>query len=216
MIGRWKKDLYPKSIQDYLNAFKQKRKLDLQEQRFVVFDTETTGFDLKKDRVLSIGAVAINGNKIHLKDSFECFLQQSVFNSGTVEIHGIRKNGSQNKLEEKEAIAAFLKYISNAVLVGHHVGFDIAMINAALSRLKYPKLKNKALDTGVLIAKLPNADRQGVPPTLDDLATRFKVPLNDRHTAQGDAYITALVFVKMLRSLQKLRPVSISDLFLNP
>ena len=93
-----------------------------------------------------------------------------------------------------------MKYIENAVLVAHHAAFDVAMINAALSRLDLPKLKNRVLDTGHLFQKT-KIDTSKTHFGLDELSNLFKIPLHDRHTASGDAYITALLFLKLISKL---------------
>ena len=77
---------------NYASCFEEKLPEKISEIRFVVFDTETTGFDKKKDRILSIGAVRIENKSIEISDNFEVFLEQSVFNPETVKIHGIIQN----------------------------------------------------------------------------------------------------------------------------
>jgi DNA polymerase-3 subunit epsilon len=67
------------------------------EKRVVVFDTETTGLDFRTDVILSIGAVGIVGNTISVKDSLELFMIQTVFKRETVPIHGILKQGKEEK-----------------------------------------------------------------------------------------------------------------------
>lgn len=78
-----------------LNIFKSKSKkndIPIEQVKFVVFDTETTGFNFASDRILSIGAVTILGNQIELKNSFEVFLKQEKSSPESILIHGIIKN----------------------------------------------------------------------------------------------------------------------------
>ena len=128
-----------------------------------------------------------------------------------MKIHGLLKEGHFSKVEEKEALIQFLDYIKNAVLVAHHATFDIAMINNALSRQNLPKLKNKVLDTGQLFQKI-ELDNSKLHFSLDELANRYTVPLHDRHTASGDAYITALLFLKIVTHLNKHQNMRLKDL----
>ena len=143
----------------------------------------------------------------------ECYVVQEVFNSETVKIHGLLKEGALNKITEEEATRQFLAYVQDAVLVAHHAGFDVAMINGALKRQGLPKLKNKVIDTGYLFQKT-ELDTRAQHFGLDALAKRFSIPLHDRHTASGDAYITALLFLKILSVLSKnrSRPLPLDDL----
>ncbi|HEA30014.1 MAG TPA: 3'-5' exonuclease [Leeuwenhoekiella sp.] len=192
----------PSFYKAYAESFQSKKikNMPLEALRFVVFDTETTGLDVRNDRMLSIGAVGIAGNTIHVKDTYEFFIHQDKFKAETVPVHGILKKGKYKQISEEEAVKGFLKFIGSSVLVGHHVGFDIAMINYALKRLGAPKLKNKALDTGVLYKKtihqvnILNRDKQY---SLDELCADLNIDRADRHKAAGDAFITALAFLKI-------------------
>lgn len=202
--------------QNYASSFEEKLPEKISEVRFVVFDTETTGFDFNEDRILSIGAVRIENKCIEISDNFEVFLEQSKFNPETVKIHGIIQNEKFDKIPEIDALKKFLSYIQNSVLVAHHAGFDIKMVNRALSRHGLPKLKNKVLDTAVLYKKTRIVtnfiDRDKVY-SLDEIAEAYNIELIDRHTASGDAYITALIFMKLLSKLRKGKDASLKDIY---
>lgn len=213
MISWFKNKYYPSFFKNYQNRFKEKQPKTINETRFVVFDTETTGLDTNKDRILSIGAVAIKNNSIEISDSFEIYIKQDEFKVETVEIHGLLKEGNLDKDLEEKAIEYFLNYIRNAVLVAHHAAFDIEMINNSLKRLNLPKLKNKSIDTGILYKKLEGKKDNHF--NLDVLCEEFNIPKHDRHTASGDAFITALLFLKIISKLKQEREVHYSDLFRN-
>jgi len=211
MISWFKYKNYPLFWKQYSIKFKQKQPKSIENTRFVVFDTETTGLDILNDRVLSIGAIGIFNNIIDVADSFEIYVKQDAFKAETVEIHGILKEGKLTKLSETEAMAHFIAYIGNSVLVAHHTAFDIEMINAALKRLDLPKLKNKTIDTGILYKKLEGKKDSHF--NLDVLCEEFNIPKHDRHTAAGDAFITGLLFLKIIATLKKQRNLHYSDLF---
>jgi DNA polymerase-3 subunit epsilon len=99
--------------------------------------------------------------------------------------------------------------------VAHHAGFDIGMINSALKRLGLPKLKNTPLDTGVLYKKTLLKSYLVQPKehySLDELAEKFLISKKDRHTALGDAYITALAFLKILVKIKEKKELSLRNL----
>jgi DNA polymerase-3 subunit epsilon len=192
---------YPEFYTNYANSFQQNRQ-DLNQTRFVVFDTETTGLNPKTDRILSIGTIAIEAFQIDVSDHLECYVKQDLFNIETVEIHGLLKEGHIRKVEENEAIKLFLKHIENAVLVAHHITFDIAMINEALKRMDLPKLKNKVIDTGQLYKKTKYI-KENKHYSLDELCEVFNIKMHDRHTASGDAFLTAVLFLKLTALLRK-------------
>lgn len=169
-------------------------------KRYVAFDCETTGLDIKNDRILSIGAIAISDNKIEVGTVLNIFVQQDVFKAESVPIHGILKEGNLDKIVEAEAVIQFLDFIKNATLIGHNIAFDIEMINRALDRLDLGKLKNNYMDTDKMNQKLrhfPDDEHT----SLDELCDYYKIKKSDRHTATGDAYITALLFLKLKKKL---------------
>ncbi len=215
MFDFFRKFKSPTATPDYwaaylaANAGKRDKRTPLEELRFVVFDTETTGLDVRKDRILSIGAVCVQHNQIDLSKGFECFVRQArVGTAESVTIHGILNHSVEAGIKEPTALEQFISYIGDAILVGQHVGFDVAILEAALQRY-YPglKLKNQTLDTAALAIRL---EKQRNPylvvnPTeysLDALCSRLNISLSDRHTAAGDAYITAVLLVKLLSRLK--------------
>jgi DNA polymerase-3 subunit epsilon len=184
--------------------------------RFVVLDTETTGFDYENDRILCIGAIVLQNNTISIQDSFEVFIEQEHYNQATAKIHGILKDFVFDRPRELEALEQFLVFLGDSIIIAHHTKFDVTMINKALERNGLPELKNRTLDTAILYKKtlinsylLERKDHY----TLDDLADKFDISKKDRHTALGDAYITAIAFLKILKKLKEKGDVTWKRLF---
>src|SRR5690606_3307564 len=144
-----KGNTYPDFWKAYLSHFESPLPSNLEALRFVVLDTETTGFDYKKDRMLCIGAVSVQNQSLSISSTFEVYIKQVHFNPETVAIHGILKDEKREQLTELDALKQFLVYVENAIIVAHHAVFDITMINKALKRHQLPPLQNKILDTGV-------------------------------------------------------------------
>jgi len=185
---------YPQFWKDYLGKFENKSR------RFVAFSTETTGLDPEKDVLLSIGAVAVENNTIVVKDSFEALIFQEKFTPEVALKTGVLKGIPDEKHSESEAIEAFVTYLGNAILVGHRIHFDIALINSALERLHCGKLKNEALDIEVMFKKwkqIPEEKQY----SLDELSASFKISKSERHTASGDAFIISLLFQRLKQRL---------------
>ena len=183
--------------------------------RYVSFDTETTGLNPKKDKILSIGAVAVKNWDIDIKDRFECLLNQSyTATADAIEVHGLLTKNNTNQVEEQHALQSFVHYLGNAVLIGHNVSFDVSIINHALFKYWGVKLKNKCIDTMYLANRLYPANHIMRPGdlTLDKLGGDYKITLSDRHTASGDSFITALLFLKMSYQLQKRGCTQLKDL----
>ncbi|MGN7809296.1 3'-5' exonuclease [Flavobacterium sp. 22076] len=192
--------------------------ITIEETRFVVLDTETTGFDYEKDRILCIGALALQNGVISVQDSFEIYLHQDHYDKSTAQIHGILKDLLVKRPTELEALQQFLDFLGDSIIIAHHTIFDVTMINKALERNGLPQLTNKTLDTAYLYKKtliqshlFERKDHY----TLDDLADKFDISKKDRHTALGDAYITAIAFLKIVKKLREKKAVSLNQLFKN-
>lgn len=171
--------------------------------RFVVLDCETTGLDARKDRLISIGAVAVRSGDIVLEDSFEALLKID-YNLSAVTVHGITRDESRGGLDEGEALRDFIDYLGDGVIVGHHILHDVTSLNVALERNFELTLENRWLDTMDLALHLEQAGAFGAEKafegfSLDALCSFFEVTPHDRHTATGDALLTAVVFLKLLR-----------------
>lgn len=171
--------------------------------RFVVLDSETTGLDPRKDRIITIGAVVVQDHEIRLDDSFDALIKVDV-NTSAVTVHGITREESSRGLEEPEAIEQFLAYLKDGVIVGHHIAHDVTCFNVAYERHFGFEMRNLSLDTMALTLHL---ERDGAFAgeeafsqfSLDALCERFGVVPHDRHTAPGDAFLTAQVFLRLLR-----------------
>ncbi|MFV8375894.1 PolC-type DNA polymerase III [Flavobacterium sp. GSP11] len=188
----WLKNLnkeYPEFWKTYLAKF------DKKSTRFVVLSTETSGLNPVKDVILSIGSFAVVDNSILIGDSFETVLLQYKFLHDNGLSNEFIVESKMKKLGEAEAIQTLIEYIGNAVLVGHHIDFDVEMINAALERLDCGRLKNEALDVDVMHRKLNDINDKQF--SLDELCTAYNIPKSDRNSSAEDAYKTALLFLKL-------------------
>ncbi len=190
--------------------------ITIEETRFVVLDTETTGFDYDNDRILCIGALVLQNGIISIQNSFEVYVQQDHYDKSTAQIHGILKDFVLKRPSELEALQQFLVYLEDSVIIAHHTIFDVTMINRALERNGLPQLTNPKLDTAILYKKtlikshlFERKDHY----TLDDLADKFDISKKDRHTALGDAYITAIAFLKIVKKLKEKRETNLNSLF---
>src|SRR3954454_8325627 len=175
----------------------------LEQVRFVVLDTETTGLDPRRDRVITIGAVAVQGGEILLEDSFEVMLKLH-YNRSSVTVHGITRDETLGGMDEPQAVALFLNYLKDGVIVGHHIGQDIEALGAGSERQFGFRLRNRSLDTMDLTLHLNDTGAFAVSRlaegfSLDSLCETFGIKAHDRHTAGGDAFLTAKIFLRLLR-----------------
>jgi len=220
------KNFLKESITRLFNFFKiSEKSIDetllntVESTRFVVLDTETTGFDYDNDRILCIGAVVLQNSVISIPDSFEIYIHQEHYDKNSAQIHGILKDWVMDKPSELEALHQFLAFLGDSIIVAHHTMFDVTMINRALERNGLPHLTNKMLDTAFLYKRtliISNLLERKEKYALDDLADKFDISKKDRHTAMGDAYITAIAFLKIVKKLKNLKgktEFTLKDLF---
>jgi DNA polymerase-3 subunit epsilon len=162
--------------------------------RFVVLDSETTGLNPRVDRLITVGAVAVRNSEILVEDSFDALIKVD-WNTDAVTVHGVTRDQSVRGVDETVALERFLDYLKDGV---------IDTIDTALERHWGVRLMNRSLDTMDLTLHLERDGAfAGRPPirqfTLDGLCAMFGVIPHDRHTASGDAFITAQVFLRLER-----------------
>ncbi|MES2573665.1 MAG: 3'-5' exonuclease [Bacteroidota bacterium] len=185
---------YPEFWKIYLSKF------DKKSDRFVVLSTETSGLSLQKDVILSISAFGVIDNSIHITDSFETVISQYKFFHDNGISNEFTVESKMKKMGEPEAIQALVEFIGNAVLVGHHIDFDVEMINEALEKLDCGRLKNEALDIDIMYRKLTDINNKQF--SLEELCEIYKIPVSDRNSSSEDAYKIALLFLKLKSRLK--------------
>lgn len=207
-------DSWPDALREYAASRPRvAKRTALDDVRFVVFDSETTGLDLAKNRLLSIAGVAMKGPEVQLGDTFEAMVSQpDVGGADAAVIHGLVSNDLVGGLPEDEAAARFLAYCGDAVLVAHHAAFDMHMLKKAITAYRGVKVRNPVVDTAQLAKRVENgpltssqargADQRKAY-QLDSLVRRYGIEVPERHTAAGDALATALLFQILLRKAER-------------
>ncbi len=180
---------YPEFWKLYLAKFETKS------ARYVILNTETSGFNPKKDVVLSIGGIGMINDVIKIGDNFEVVIMQYKYLHDQGLSNESIIDSKLTKLAEPQAIQALVDFIGNAVLVGHRIHFEIEMINEALEKMGCGKLKNEALDIEIMHQKLLDSTSKAFP--LDVLIKTYKLPQNENSTVSDDAYAIALLFLKL-------------------
>lgn len=169
----------------------------LRDLTFVVFDSETTGLDRKKDDVVQLGAVRIVNGRVIASETFE-----TLVNPGrpipiqSTKVHGISDAMVADAPMFPDARKRFKTYVENAVLVAHNAPFDMAFLNR-----DGVIFDNPVMDTVHISAIVFGGSAVH---TLDALCDRLEVGIPDglRHTALGDAMATAHAFAAMLPILE--------------
>jgi len=171
-----------------------------EDDEYIVFDTETTGLNPKKDEILSIGAVKIKDNKILTSQTFEVYLKNTKeISSKSIEIHQIRPCDLQNATDVEEGIKDFLKFIGSRPLIGYYLEFDVAMINKYIKPMLGITLPNRMIEVSEIyfdktIALIPQGN---IDLRFDTILQKCGVPDMGAHNAVNDAIMTAMIFLKL-------------------
>ena len=202
----------------HLNQQRHKASTPIKALRFVVLDTETTGPDLKEDEVISIGCVPVQQNEILVGESTEFLVNPNRRpTEGSIEIHGITPQSLADASGVEEVMISFLQFVKNDILVGHHVSHDVAVLNNTFSQTGVGQLINPTLCTRDLALRIErfNQSNETYRPgeySLDALCARYHIAADDRHTAAGDAFIAALLLIKLLREAKRRGIISFGQL----
>lgn len=189
----WLKNInkeHPEFWKEYLAKFSKKS------HRYVILSTEATGDSVEKDVITYISAFAVENDAILIKDSFETILLQYRFLHDNHLSNEYIIESRILKLSEPEALKSFVEYLGNGIIVGHEIESDVEMINATLERLECGKLRNEALDIGIMHRKLHELpeDKEF---SLEELADYYKIAPTQGESTTEKAYKIALLFLKL-------------------
>lgn len=203
-MERWRRRRHPTdpALARYLATFEPlDDAMPLEAVRFVVIDIEATGLDTAKDRILTIGAIPVTATRLQPGEALELTVLQDTVGAEAAPIHGLVRQDVADGVSEPEALGQFVDRLGNAVLVAHHVAFDQGILDAALERHGGAPLLNDVVDTEVLtrrlaLGPLPRETTERF--TLDASAERYALETEARHTAPGDALLTAELLLRLL------------------
>ena len=174
--------------------------INIEDAVFSVIDTETTGLDISQARLINIAAVKVQNFKII--DFYNTFINPEItIPPESIKWHNITDDMVVDKPTVDEILPDFMKFVGPSFVVGHHVNFDIKMINKELLGSFSCEMRNPWLDTMLIYSRAILRKEEHF--SLDHLFDVYKVTCNGRHTALGDALATAEVFTKMVFQANK-------------
>jgi len=166
--------------------------------RFAVVDTETTGLSTDDDRVLQVGVVVLRGNGAVEKE-FVTYVRRLTWGFGHVgafHIHGITRRQLRGGIKPREALEKLNALISDCVFTAHNAKFDIGFLQSDSTRLQIPLKLTGPLCTLNLSRKLD--PQRAMSHKLKDVAARFGKSTERPHDALADAQLTAAVLPELL------------------
>ena len=174
--------------------------LPLEGTTYVVFDTETTGFNAAGgDQMIEIGAVKLKDGEII--DRFDELINPGYHIPDHIsELTCITDDMVKDSDTEEEVTKRFLSWVGACPLVAHNAKFDISFISMAMKKYNLGEFNYTVLDTLELSHILDQAYARH---SLSALVKRYNVPWEEdaHHRADYDAEGTAYVFAKMLQKL---------------
>ncbi len=173
---------------------------DLLTSTYVVFDTETTGFNAGgKDQMIEIGAVKLKDGEI-IERFDELINPNRHIPDHITELTHITDEMVEGKDNEETVTKKFLEWIEDLPLVAHNAKFDISFLEMAMKKYDLGSLKNPVIDTLELSRTL---DQGFARHSLSALVSRYNVDFDEEghHRADYDAEGTAKVFHKMMLKL---------------
>jgi DNA polymerase-3 subunit epsilon len=184
------------------------RRTPLATVRWVVLDCETSGLDIARDRLLSVGAVAVREGRIALADAFEARVRQQAPSAPeNIVIHGI---GGDQQVLEGRALDAVMEeladFLGNDPPVAFHAAFDAGILRRHGLSVRTPWLDLAGLAPALFPALAGNDG------SLDHWLAAFAIPAQGRHEALGDAFATAQLLLILLNEAQRQRVETVEDL----
>src|SRR5574344_768922 len=159
----------------------------------IVLDTETTGLDYTREKMVEFAALRLENGKI--KDEFQTLINpEQHIRKSSIAIHGITQEMVADAPTEAEAMPKILEFMGDYPMVAHNAIFDYTFINEASKRVTGEEIKNERIDTQQRFKEVfPELDAHG----LNALTEKFSVDLKDHHRAMGDTMGLALAYPKL-------------------
>lgn len=166
---------------------------------YVVFDTETTGLDPSGgDEIVQIGGVRVVNGRILSGENFESLINPlRPIPPQSIQYHGITDPMVKNQPAADVVLPRFKTFADKSILVAHNAAFDLKFLRKRETDYGV-RFDNPILDTMLMSAFLDGPD---VDHSLDAICERYGIDIAHRHTALGDALVTAAVLLRQIDAL---------------
>lgn len=176
------------------------KKAKLADAEYVIFDVETTGLSSVYDTIIELGAVKMKDGQV--LERFDEFINPGhPLSALTINLTSITDEMVQAGGTEADIIGKFMKFVGDAILVGHNVTFDMGFLNAALVRMGRTKVQQPVIDT-LELSRLAHPENSVH--NLDALSKRYHIVLEHHHRADSDAETTGLLLYKLFDEHERL------------
>ncbi|MGO4392672.1 3'-5' exonuclease [Variovorax sp. M-6] len=172
---------------------------------WVAIDCETTGLDPRRDEIVAIAAVRIQGNRVMCSERLELLVrpERRSVAAGSVRVHQLRERDLAQGLAADAAVQRLMHFIGSRPLVGYYLEFDVAMIDRVLfpmlgMGLPQPKIEVSALYYDhVNRRRSPHLRNGDIDLRFAAIMAALDLPQRPSHDALNDAVMAALAFLKL-------------------
>jgi DNA polymerase-3 subunit epsilon/CBS domain-containing protein len=167
----------------------------------IVIDAETTGLDPARARLIEIAGVHLARGRIAPGASFRRLVRpDEPIPAASTRIHGIDDATVASAPTFAEVWPEFAAFAAGHVVIGHAIGFDLAVLKRECEKAGIAWVRPRTLDTR-LLAEVAEPNLAGY--ALDKLAAWLEVEMEGRHSALGDAMTTARIFRALVPKLRE-------------
>src|SRR5262245_45092020 len=161
----------------------------------VVIDTETTGLDAANAWIVEIAALPLVAGRLDTSAPLRRLVRPgALIPLAASQIHGIDDAAVADAPAFSTIAGEISGAIDGSVVIGHTLGFDLAVLKREFARARQPWSRPRALDTQ-LLAELAAPGLAGT--SLDNVAAWLGVTVTRRHSALGDAEATGRIFLAL-------------------
>jgi DNA polymerase-3 subunit epsilon len=222
-LGRWSGPVHPLLEENYMLFAEFDQEKPIEEYSFVVLDTELTGLSPSRDEIVSIGAVRVSGLSINPSDTLHVMVRpHGAMHKPATLVHRITPETVADKPPIEDVLPELLRFCNGSLIVGHHVGLDMAFLSRATRRHLGGSIATPCIDT-MRLAQAWEQERweasfdpfqSNISYNLRDLATHYGLPRFQEHDALQDALQAAYLFVYLVRKMRGGSIRTLKDLFM--
>lgn len=174
------------------------RSIVINPKHYTVVDTETTGLDSQKSRIIEIAAIRVRGGKEVAR--FETLIKPGrKLGKKIVELTGITDDDLKDAPSQEEALQQFMDFLKDDIIVAHNANFDVDFLYDSMVRCDLKPLMNNFIDT-LRLAKYITADVKNY--KLETLAQKYQISQPTAHRAMADCETTKSLLEKLMEDAE--------------
>lgn len=178
-----------------------------------VVDIETTGLDLHRDEIISVGVVHIRDARITTDTFYAVAKPGRPTTEAAICLHSLTQEELRDAPPFSEVMPLLRGELRGAVIVAHAAWVERAFLNRAL-RPFGERVPNRLIDTAALARAVGRASVGPNEPSLEGLSVQMGLPVHTPHHALGDALTTAQLLLALASEAErKLGSVTVHDLW---